>query len=211
MTLTLDLHLPRHRGGAEFCPNHCHRYKLWRHWNDDLPSMGIVGHNPSIAGAHRNDRTVTRLIDFATTFGYGGFDLYNLSAGVSTDPTLLATMPDPIGPDNDDHLHRLGHEHDFILLAWGGDADPERARTVASRLWRAQRQRGGTLATLGWTAGNQPRHPVRLARNTPLHPLTAAPNQDYSGIDTRWTDLIADTTDLDDLPAPSSRTACHAR
>ncbi|MGD9622273.1 MAG: DUF1643 domain-containing protein [Mycolicibacterium sp.] len=198
MTLPLDLHL-HHRPWAVFSHDRRYRYKLTRDWNAELPRMGIVGHNPSTAGEHRNDRTVCRLIDFAKRFGHGGFDLYNLYAGVSTDPKLLNLLRDPIGPDNDDHLAQLADEHDFILLAWGGYADPHRARTVTARLWHAVEPRGGTLATLGWTSSNQPRHPLYLASTTALQSLTATPHHDYADIDDRWSQLIADT----DLDAPT--------
>lgn len=208
MTLPLDLHL-HHRPWAVFSADRLYRYKLTRDWDTELPRMGIVGYNPSTAGEHRNDRTVCRLINFAKRFGRGGFDLYNLYARVSTDPKQLDASSDPIGPDNDTHLADLGDEHDFILLAWGANAESRRARTVTSRLWRALEPRGGTLAALGWTSGNQPqpRHPLYLAGTTALQSLTARPHHDYTEIDARWSQLIADTTDLP-ASSPHVRRAC---
>jgi len=180
---------------AVFSPDRRHRYRLSRGpWNDTLPTLGVVGHNPSTADEDHDDNTVIRLKDFAQLFGFGGFNLYNLSAGRATNPKHLRTMADPIGPENDSYLHELGHTHDVILLAWGTNADPQRARTVTTGLWRALRQRGGTLATLGWTAHRQPPHPLRLPRTTALVSLSVTAGQHPSQIDPRWRHLIADDT-----------------
>lgn len=199
MTFPFTLHL-HHQPWAVFSDDHCYRYKLTRPINVHLPSMGVVGHHPGPAGDYRNDDTVSALIDIAKSFGRGRFDLYNLHAGIGTDPAHLAAMDDPTGPDNDAWLDRLADEHDFILLAWGEAADPQRARTVTSRLWHAMSERGGTLAVLGWTAGDnpQPVSPHGWARVTALQSLTATADRDtYAWSDPRWAQLVADTSDLD--------------
>lgn len=203
-TIPFDLHL-HHEPMAKFSEDRRYRYSLKRQVTDGLPWMGVVGNNPSFAGEYRNDQTTTKLTTFARLWGRGGFELGNLSAGISTDPKKLAAMDDPIGPDNDSWLTHLGDTYDFILLCWGANADPDRARTVTRRLWHAMKDKNGTLATLGWTSGAnpQPRHPCRLAHSTPLQLLTAAAGGDGVWIDPRWEHLIADTTFLDtDLAKP---------
>lgn len=207
MTLTLDLHLPHHSPPAVFSPDRRYRYLLTRRWNDNLPALAVVGHNPSVADEHRNDPTTRWLITFAKDSGHGALTLANQVAGVATDPADLATMADPIGPQNDYHLQTLAEDHDLIVLAWGAAADPQRARTVASRLWRTLRHTGGTLAVFGWTAAGHPRHPLYLPRGTQLQCLTATAAPDYTGVDPRWCQLIADTTALDPPPTPSAQTA----
>ncbi len=113
-------------------------------------------------------------------------------------------MDDPVGPDNDEHLDRAAAEHDVIVFAWGADADPARARAVATRLWRIAGEAGGTVAVLGWASGNQPRHPLYLRADTPLQCLTAGAHRDMLDVDPRWSQLLADTTVLDDEPARPS-------
>ncbi|MCC5582364.1 DUF1643 domain-containing protein, partial [Microtetraspora sp. AC03309] len=175
MTLTLDLHLPRWahvEGDAFFSTDRQYRYWLTRRWGPG-PSLMFVSLNPSDADEHRDDQTTRRDMDFARQFGYDGVTLLNLSAAVMTDPRLLAQVANPIGPDNDAHLDREAARHDVIVFAWGSNADPARARAVATRLWSITRQTGGSVACLGWTAEGQPRHPSRLAKATPLSTLTA--------------------------------------
>ncbi|BCI84679.1 hypothetical protein MTY66_63040 (plasmid) [Mycolicibacterium sp. TY66] len=198
MTIPFELHL-HHKDLAHFSEDGRYRYWLKRPLSEGLPWMGVVGCNPSTAGGFRNDQTTRQLCSFAKLWGRGGYELCNVSAGVSTDPKRLASMADPVGPENDFWLQHLADTYDFILLCWGSNADPARARVVARRLWQAMQDKGGTLATLGWTSGTnpQPRHPCRLAHATPLQLLTANEDRDYSWIDPRWTQLIADTSFLD--------------
>ena len=107
-------------------------------------------------------------------------------------------MDDPVGPDNDAHLDCAAAEHDVIVFAWGANADPARARAVATRLWRIAAANGGTVAVFGWTAGEQPRHPLYLAGDPPLQRLTAWAHQDMLDVDPRWARLLADTAVLDE-------------
>ena len=114
-------------------------------------------------------------------------------------------MDDLIGPDNDEHLDRAAAEHDVIVFAWGAHADPGRARQVATRLWNIARSTGGAVAALGWTLGDQPRHPLYLRADTPLQCLTAWAHRDMLDVDQRWTRLLTDTSVLDGQDAGRRR------
>lgn len=204
MTLPFILHL-HHQPRAVFSRDHRYRYRLTRTLNEHLPPMGVVGHHPGTAGDYRNDADVRGFIDLTRSLGYGGFDLYNLHAGISTEAARLPAINDPIGPDNDAWLDQLAHDHQFVLLAWGPDVDPQHARTVTSRLWCAMGECGGTLAVLGWTSGEHPQ-PADLtthAYSCTLQSLTATPQGNYAWADPRWAQLIADTSDL-------AKTDCNA-
>ncbi len=195
MTLMLDLHMPswtHTRGDAEFSADRSYRYWLTRRWGPG-PALMFVSLNPSDADEHRDDQTTKRDKDFAKQFGYDAVTLLNLSAAVMTDPKGLARLADPVGPDNDRHLDREAARHDVIVFAWGSNADPVRARSVATRLWNICRRTGGTVACLGWTADGQPRHPSRLSKKTPLSPLTAAAHLDFVDVDPRWAHLLTDS------------------
>ncbi|MFV8176890.1 DUF1643 domain-containing protein [Mycolicibacterium peregrinum] len=195
MTLALDLHWHgKTPSDAAFSPDRVYRYWLDRCWDQSRPGLAIVGLNPSTADEHRNDQTIRREKTFADDLGYGSFRKYNLYGLRSTDPSVLANHPDPIGPDNDSHLAEIPQLYDLVILAWGGGADPTRANVVASMLWRSLQKSGGALGALGWTADGQPRHPSRLRRATTLQCLTAGAHPDYLDVDPRWTQLIADTT-----------------
>ncbi len=195
MTLTLDLHLPHLSHtvpAAEFSADRRYRRWLTRRWADG-PELMWVSLNPSNADEHRDDATTRRDKQFTRGFGYSAMLLMNLYEAVATDPRQLAGMADPVGPGTDARLDRAAAEHDLIVFAWGANADPGRASAVATRLWRIAAATGGTVAVLGWTAGGQPRHPLRLRSDTPLQCLTAAAHADMCDVDPRWARLLSDT------------------
>lgn len=195
--LTLDLHLPHTEPAAQFSCDRRYRYWLTRRW-DEGPSLMFVSLNPSTADEHHDDPTLRRDIRFAQGFGYSAVTALNLYAARATNPKDLARMADPVGPDNDKHLDRAAAKHDVIVFAWGAGAEPGRARAVATRLWRICRATGGTVAVLGWTAGDQPRHPLYMQAGTQLQCLTAHAHEDMIDVDPRWGRLLADATGLDD-------------
>jgi hypothetical protein len=188
--LALPLELPPHvESSARFSACGTYRYRLVRIWDSTAPVLCLVMLNPSKAGAWHNDRTIRRCIAFARSFGYGGIVVRNLYALVSTDPRALADHHDPIGPDNEAEL-ALCCRHDLTVLAWGGDADPDRAHQVAARLWRDAQSAGTSLAVFGWTVTEQPRHPLYLSKNTPLECVTPSDFTDaHESEDRRWRHL----------------------
>jgi hypothetical protein len=193
-----DLHLPHSHyieSWAIFSKDRCYRQLLRRRWADG-PLVGFLGLNPSTASEHREDSTSRRFKGFAEKWGYSGYTAGNLYDAASTDPKRLTAMDVPVSGDNDRHLGWLAATHDMIVFAWGGNADPDRARAVASNVWHQCRQRGGTVAVLGWTGNDQPRHPLYLASDTPLQTLTASGHPGFVDVDPRWSRLLADTTGL---------------
>src|SRR5437867_1481016 len=78
-----------------------YRYGLWRIWDESKPYCLFLMLNPSTADDIDNDATVERCQRRAAAMGYGGLHVANLFAWRSTDPSVLTSVPDPIGPDND--------------------------------------------------------------------------------------------------------------
>jgi hypothetical protein len=151
------------RAAAVFSDDFTYRYLLTRSWGDG-PFVTWVMLNPSIADEMVNDPTVTRCINFSRGWGAGGLTVVNLYGLRSTDPSVLAVHPDPVGPDND----RIIGEHcalsTLVVCAWGAGAkDPERVEEVRRIL-------GGGLACLGITKGGHPRHPLYVHGATRLMP-----------------------------------------
>jgi len=203
MTLTLDLRPPRLSNrrprfytAATATSTDCgrYRYRLTRRWGDG-PALMFIQLNPSTATADTDDATVRRNVWFALGFGYSALTAVNIYAGKATDPRDLAAMADPIGPDNDAYIDKAAAAHDLIVFAWGRHADPARARAVASRVWHICSQTGASVGCLGWTANNQPKHPLRLRCDTSLQTLNARAYRDFADIDPRWMQLLADTSD----------------
>jgi hypothetical protein len=121
---------------------------------------------------------------------------------VSTDIDELGDHPDPVGPDNDAEL-TLCSRQDLTVLAWGAKADAARAQQVAETLWWASRERGTSLAVLGWTAGGQPRHPLYVRSGTPLECVTPPACGAHEEEDPRWGRLFFGGTAAGSRARPS--------
>lgn len=134
------------------------RYLLWRIWDPSLPIMGVVMVNPSTADAEADDRTIDKVIQIATHNQCGGIWVGNLGALRSTDPSALATAPDPIGPENDRYLQELLGRAALILCAWGANANllPGRVDAVKALM----RAAGVKPWMLKRTQGGHPTHPL---------------------------------------------------
>jgi hypothetical protein len=173
-----------------------YRYRQVRVWDSHKPRLGVVGHSWSTTTQWRSDHTVRRCIGFARAWGYGGVDIGNLFGLQAADPRKLASVVDPIGPDNAAHLTAICADNDLILLAWGAHADPNRARTVAQMLWHLGEHRGGSLAVLGWTERGQPRHPLYVPKDTTPECLTLGAEVYglHEAEDPRWERLLAAET-----------------
>jgi hypothetical protein len=170
-----------------------YRYRLVHVWDSHMPRLGVVGHSWSATNEWRSDATVRRCIGFARAWGYGGIDIGNLFGLQAADPRKLASVADPIGPDNDAHLSAMCADNDLIVLAWGAHAWPDRARSVAHMLWRLSEDRGGSLAVLGWTERGQPRHPQYVPKDVTPECVTlgAGGYGLHEAEDPRWQRLLA--------------------
>lgn len=155
---------------ATFSP--CGQYRYMLEHPGPTP-CAIVGCNPSIAGrivdgVEIPDPTKTKLVRMHRDWGYNGFYLGNTAAIVATDPRDMRKHAAPIGPDNDSYLQMLA-TLPLIVVAWGNDADPARARIVAGIL----RGFGAELYCLGVNANGSPKHPLYLSYATKLEPFTS--------------------------------------
>lgn len=98
-----------------------YRYALWRTWDDSKPFVLFVGLNPSTADETTDDATLTRCINFAKSWGYGGVCMSNLFAFRATLPTDMKRAIDPIGKDNNMWLKKLAKNAGLVVAAWGND------------------------------------------------------------------------------------------
>lgn len=148
-----------------------YRYLLTRRWGPpDGPSMVMVMLNPSTADASVDDPTVTRCIGFAGREGAAGLSVVNLYAYRATDPDVLPTVPDPVGPDNDAHLRAVLHEAADtaapVIAAWGVRGAPERVQEVVA----LAAETGVQFQALSVTRSGAPGHPLYLPAASPLTP-----------------------------------------
>ncbi len=107
------------KSGAVFSDCRKYRYALWRMWNEHMPIAMLICLNPSTADQTRNDPTITRCINFASSWGFGGVCVTNLFGFRATSPTQLKAHHDPIGKENDAWVHEMAKEAAIKVAAWG--------------------------------------------------------------------------------------------
>lgn len=155
------------QGHAVIDASGSYRYRLTRQWAAG-PLLPFVMLNPSTADALADDPTIRRCIGFARREGAAGILVANLYALRATDPAVMLHDPDPVGPENDEHLRELqamaAWDGSPIIAAWGVNAEPERVEAARAILSR------GDLRCLGVTKAGAPRHPLYVRGDAPLVP-----------------------------------------
>lgn len=163
---------PEAAATAVFDAGRRYRYRLTRVWDSSRPLAVWVMLNPSTANAMEDDRTIGRCRSYAADeWACGGIVVVNLFALRSTDPAKLRTHADPVGPHNAVFVRHAVREAGLVVAAWGaGGVLGNRGPDMGTALGEA----GIALQCLGVTSTGQPRHPLYLAKATPLVPYMAA-------------------------------------
>ncbi len=160
------------RRSAVISPCGKFRYTLTRTWNE---SAGIVNWcmcNPSDADAFIDDPTVRKDIAFTRMWGFGGMVITNGHAYRSPNPKMLPLQPDPVGPENDEHILREAARASIIVVAWGvNGALNGRDRRVMELL----RPTGTPIFCLRTTKDGHPEHPLYIPYSQPLQPYEVLP------------------------------------
>lgn len=137
-----------------------YRYTLTREWAPERGRLLCVMLNPSTATEAQNDPTVERCERRARALGYGAFRVCNIFAWRATDPRVLRTVRDPVGPGNDAAILDGAAWADAVLCAWGSHGAHLGRGPEVERLLRAT---GTPLCHLGLTKQGHPRHPLYVA------------------------------------------------
>lgn len=134
-----------------------YRFLLTRVWDPDRPRVCWVMLNPSHADAYHNDKTVKQIISYAKAWNFGGLEVVNLFAFISTDPSKLREEGDPVGSGNDRYIREAVGRASMIVCAWGaGGTLRGRDKEVIAIL-----QEFGELRCIGRTKDGHPWHPSR--------------------------------------------------
>lgn len=152
--------------GAVFSDDREYRYRLWRTWDTSKPTAAFLMLNPSTADETSLDPTCRRCKGYAQDWGFGTLLVGNIFALRSTDPDGLYDHPDPVGPENDDHLRQSAREADIVVAAWGHhggyqDRGPEVVRMLDCG-----------LTALDTTQAGHPAHPLYQPGDADPHPFT---------------------------------------
>lgn len=152
-----------------------YRYTLDRVWDRRRPRALFVMLNPSTADAREDDPTIVRCKSRAERAGCGGLTVVNLFALRATKPGVLATHPDPVGPDNDAWITvALSDDPSVIVAAWGayppaaGRRAEIRADVRVTRVLQILAAHDVPVKCLGTTKEGHPRHPLYVAGAQPL-------------------------------------------
>jgi hypothetical protein len=144
-----------------------YRYRLVRSWSDGS-KVHFLMLNPSKADGCHDDPTVRRCMGFAESWGYGGLIVTNLFAWRSTDPDALRSAPDPVGPENDQHILSAARECAMTVLAWGIPGKIQGRDKAVLKLLREANIPPYCIAS---TATGQPGHPLFLPSRLTPRPL----------------------------------------
>ncbi len=146
--------------GAVFSPCKTYRYRLWRTWDASKKPIVFLMLNPSIADENQNDPTVERCQRRAMAMGYGGIQVVNIFALVSTDPMGLYSCDDPVGPENNTAILEAVKDAGMVVCAWGTHGKHQaRAKEVVDLLLSA----GVTPHCLGRNSDGSGKHPLYVS------------------------------------------------
>ena len=146
------------------------RLVLVRKWNLEKSCIGFIGLNPSTANENTDDATIRRCVSFAIREGYGSMRMYNLFSPISTDPKklfeILIRHPE-LNDENIEYLKQTVFNAIPVVCCWGS------LSTNPNFTTRAYWVKKNIIHPLcfGTNKDGQPKHPLYLAKNTPLIPF----------------------------------------
>lgn len=147
---------------AVYSPDLRYRYGLTRTWSPG-DTVLFVMLNPSTATEVQNDPTVERCERRARHLGFGGFVVANIFAFRATDPKVMRTEADPIGPENDRMILEMARGAQQIICAWGTHgAHLQRGQHVKALLEPVS----NGLFHLGLSQAGHPKHPLYISYDT---------------------------------------------
>ncbi|MBX2862972.1 MAG: DUF1643 domain-containing protein [Leptolyngbyaceae cyanobacterium MAG.088] len=156
-------------GSAIFDSSQRYRYCLTRSWaevNEPAHQVTFIMLNPSTADAEQDDPTIRACSQFAQRWGYNQLNVVNLFAYRTPHPSVLKTVTDPIGPENNRYLLEAITSAEKAILAWGNwGTTLNRAQTVLELLSRHRQK----LYCLARNHSGQPSHPLYIKRNIMPH------------------------------------------
>ncbi|WP_163969575.1 DUF1643 domain-containing protein [Oceanobacillus halotolerans] len=140
--------------------NNNYRYQLTRIWDKSNDIVSIIMLNPSKADSIKNDKTVISLTNYLIDEGYGGMDIVNLFAFMTTSPSDLKYRKEEYEVVNDEYIRKTAEESNILIVGWGSDQKKyiRRKREVERLLIPFQHK----LKCFKDNKGRCPRHPRDL-------------------------------------------------
>ena len=146
-----------------------YRYRLEREISLFGPVAAVIMVNPSTADAEIDDATIRRVVGFGKRLGWSRAIVGNVFAYRATDIRDLASVADPVGPDNSKHLAEILREADTAIVAWGTLAKlPSTLRDQWRTVLEIAMKIGVPLRSFGVANDGHPRHPLMLSYQAEL-------------------------------------------
>ena len=145
-----------------FSPCRTYRYTLWRVFKPEGNFAVFIGLNPSTADEITDDPTIRRCIGFAKKWNFAAVCMLNIFAFRNTNPLVLQTVCDPIGPRNNLWIETIANKADLVVAAWGNRGSYLNRSESIKYLIHKQ------MYCLGLTKSGQPKHPLYIAGDMPL-------------------------------------------
>lgn len=168
------------RSSAVFSTCQQYRYELHREWDTGDKPVLFFMMNPSTATEHVDDPTVKKCRGYAERWGYNHLIVVNMMAYRATNPKVLLTIADPIGPDNHTHIKRLIHTlQPLVICAWGTGTHKKllHAEKVAMQLLVDAKCAPKALRV---SALNKPWHPLYIPNDIiPMDWIYVQPGANY--------------------------------
>jgi hypothetical protein len=169
---------------ATFSRGDQNRLTLTRRWDANLPHVCFIGLNPSTADHRIDDPTVRRWVQFAKSWGYGGFVAVNLYPFRSSSPAICRRWADweNNGPDwyarddimaNLDIVAREAKAAALVVACWGAGAWDEPMVEHVIELVMSGSEPWPDIHCFGLTNAGAPMHP--MARGKHRIPDSAQP------------------------------------
>jgi hypothetical protein len=150
---------------ADLSDDGLYRYRLTRRWGgQNDPCICWIMLNPSTADAVVDDPTIRRCISFSEAWGFGSLIVVNLFAFRSTDPDLLPSVEDPIGPRNDHAIRLAALEANRCIAAWGTKGGHRHRNADVIRLVTDDCMEDMHALTI--TKDGHPKHPLYVKGDT---------------------------------------------
>lgn len=144
---------------ALYSPCDRYRYRVSRVWDDRLPRVCFLLLNPSTATAFQLDPTLRRVYRYARDWGMGSFEVTNIFAYRSTDPSFLYRVDDPVGVHNDGAILDAARSATLRVAGWGTHGALQQRGSAVRRLFA---EHGLDLSVLRLTTKGHPNHPLYL-------------------------------------------------
>ncbi|MDP2730552.1 MAG: DUF1643 domain-containing protein [Dehalococcoidales bacterium] len=151
-----------------------YRYELGRVWDEKLPTIGFIMHNPSTANDVKDDPTIRKCIGFARLWGYGGLLAWNLWNRIGANQKDLDYLDWNELQGDKQQASRIFNTVESIpklICAWGelkNLTDKLRAVEVLHELSSNRHK----IYCLGVNKSGQPKHPLYIPSTFLPRPYT---------------------------------------